>query len=214
MPLYHLLEGDVYTKEIKYRARTCFVMTQIGKPIPKEVKKIRTTLSKYLKKVTIKEIDADSDITGRDFLIKIWDNIISVPLGIAVITEELSQRTLENIFYEIGLFQALGKETLIIKTKETSVPSDFVRTEYIEYGRDFKIRINKYVNTFFEQANFYHTMADQLGSDPLIAIDYLKRAYLIDKKRHHKKEAREIFNKSRKLFNPYYVSTIKQFLNS
>jgi len=105
-------------------------MTKIGKPIPNEVKNIRTTLSKYLKKETINEIDADSYITGKDFLIKIWDNIISVPLGIAVITEELSQRTLENIFYEIGLFQALGKETLIIKTKETSVPSDFVRTEY------------------------------------------------------------------------------------
>lgn len=214
MLLYHPLDGDIYAKKIEYKPRTCFVMTKIGRPIPREIKNIRITLKKYLKIGGIKEIDADSSITGRDFLVKIWESIISVPLGIAIISSELSTETLENIFYEIGLFQALGKETLIIKTENSTIPSDFKRTEYIEYGSDFKTRINKYIKTFFQQADHYHTVADQLGSDPLIAIDYLKRAYLIDKKRHHKKEAREIFNKSRKLFNPHYVSTIEHFLNS
>ena len=135
---YNLIDGDVYSKKIKYRPKTCFIMTKLGKPIPKEIKNMRRTVAKYLKNHGFEIIDASSKVTGRDFLLKIFGLILSVPLGIALISENLESTTIANIFYEIGLLQALGKETLIIKTKESNIPSDFVRTEYIEYDNKFK----------------------------------------------------------------------------
>ena len=183
MILYHPTDGEVFTKRIQPRPRTCFIMTKLGNSIPKEIKKIKSNLKKYLNSMDIKVIDANSIITGRDFLVKIWEMLVSVPLGIAIITKNLSPITMANIFYEIGILQTLGKETLIVKSKDSKIPSDFVRTEYIEYkkySRGFKRELNKYLKTFFKQANYYDTLGSELEKNPLIAIDYLKRAYLRD----------------------------------
>ncbi len=141
MILYDPVQGDVITRQIKYRPQTCFIMTQLGTPVPKDIKNIRKTLEKYLGINKLKTIDANSHIKGKDFLHKIWEMILSVPIGIAIISKELTPYTLANIFYEIGLLQAYGKETLIIKTKDSYVPSDFIRTEYIEYDRNFRKKI-------------------------------------------------------------------------
>jgi hypothetical protein len=169
-------------------------MTRLGQPIPTEIENIRLELSNLLAKHQITEIDADTVVTGKDFLMKIWNMIISVPLGIAIINDDMSPQTLANIFYEIGLMQAYGKETLVIKTKKANVPSDFVRTEYIEYGTDFEEKLEKYINNFFELPLHYDFMADLLEKNPLLSIDYLRRAYLITgdnkyklKKKNYKK---------------------------
>lgn len=124
-------------------------------------------------------MDANSVVTGRDFLQKIWSMIVEVPLAIAVIHEDMPVTTQANVFYEIGIAQTLGKETVVIKTKEAKIPSDFVRTEYIEYGEDFATKVDRYLDSFFNRADYYETMADQLDNNPLLAIDYLRRAFLI-----------------------------------
>ena len=80
MILYKPTDGDVQTTKIEYRPKTCFVMTQLGTPIPREVKKIREELTEILSKYGMKEIDAGSEITGKDFLLKIWRMIVAVPL--------------------------------------------------------------------------------------------------------------------------------------
>ena len=82
MILYDPVEGDVLSKHIKYRPQTCFIMTQLGTPIPNEIKNIRRTLEKYLKQKKLITIDASSNIKGKDFLLKIWEMILSVPVGI------------------------------------------------------------------------------------------------------------------------------------
>ncbi|PJB28074.1 hypothetical protein CO110_10630 [Candidatus Desantisbacteria bacterium CG_4_9_14_3_um_filter_40_11] len=179
MILYKPTDGDVQTTKIEYRPKTCFVMTKIGTPIPREVKKIREKLTEVLSKYEMKEIDAGSEITGRDFLLKIWQMIVAVPLGIAIIDDSMSSNTLCNVFYEVGLTHALGKETIVIKAENTKVPSDFVRTEYINFDNKFEENLKKYFRTYFELANHYETVAYQLERNPLLAIDYLRRAYLI-----------------------------------
>jgi len=179
MILYHPTEGDIYMRKVEIRPKTCFLMTKLGSSVPTQVSRIRKTLKKYLDPEGIEIIDANSVRTGRDFLIKIWEMIVSVPLGIAIITEELSSQTMANIFFEIGILQTLGKETLIVKSKDCEIPSDFVRTEYIEYGRKFKGEIKKYLNTLYNQADHYDTFGSQLDNNPIVAIDYLRRAYLI-----------------------------------
>ena len=196
MIFYRPTDGDPYTGRIEYRPKTCFVMTKLGRPIPVEVKNIRSLLDKVLNNSNIKIIDANDIVTGKDFLLKIWRILLGVPLGIAIITKDMSHQTFANIFYEIGFMQAYGKETLIIKTEDTKVPSDFIRTEYLESGIDFEKKMKKYLETFFNLSEYYHSVADQLEKNPLLAIDYLKRAWLISGENSFRQKAKEIFQEA------------------
>ena len=127
---------------------------------------------------------------------KIWHILLGVPLGIAIITKDLPQGTLANIFYEIGFMQAYGKETLLIKTEDTKVPSDLIRTEYVEFADDFEEKMEKYLETILNLPEYYDSVADQLEKNPLLAIDYLKRAWLISGESAFREKAKEIFQEA------------------
>jgi len=212
MITYNPLDGDVYTKGIRPRPRTCFVMTKLGTPVPRDVANIRRTLARYAQTVDLTLIDAGSEVTGRDFLAKIWEMLISVPLGIAVICGDLTPATMSNIFYEIGVLQALGKETLVIKTKDCYVPSDFVRTEYIEYDRRFGNKILKFFTKLSDQAEYYRKLAGEMRTNPLLALDYLRRAYLITGDESIRSEIRELYAKSS--LDPHSAQVLDQLLRS
>lgn len=179
MILYELTNGDPFTRKVTYRPRTCFLMTQLGGEIPPEVNNIRHDLGRVLDAHDFKLIDANSTITGRDFLTKIWNMIVAVPLAVAVVHKKMRRETLWNVYYEIGVAQALGKETIIIKGEGAKVASDFVRTEYIKYDDNFEENVSRFLESIFERARYYEAMADLLTQNPLLAIDYLRRAYLI-----------------------------------
>ena len=110
---------------------------------------------------------------------KIWRLIASSPLSVGICHEDIPPKTQANIWYELGVAQALGKETLIVKSMHTEMPSDFVRTEYIEFNDDLKVKFAQYLQSLDEQADHYELVADQLERNPILAIDYLKRAFLI-----------------------------------
>jgi hypothetical protein len=59
------------------------------------------------------------------------------------------------------------------------LPSDLVRTEYIQFDRSFSRRFGAFLGSLAEPASYYLTLADQLENDPLLAIDYLRRSYLL-----------------------------------
>jgi hypothetical protein len=118
-------------------------------------------------------------VTGKDFLLKIWSLALSVPVGIAVIHEAMRSRTIANIFYELGLMHAYGKETVVVKTPEASVPSDFVRTEYLVYDKGVGAKLERFLDAVDERADYFVMMAEQLENNPLLSIDYLRRAFLI-----------------------------------
>jgi len=171
-------------------------MTKLGHPIPEEVNRIRSWLDRLLNGRNISIIDANDVTTGKDFLLKIWHILLGVPLGIAIITNDMSHQTFANIFYEIGLMQAYGKETLVIKTEDTEVPSDFVRTEYIEFKDDFEDKLENYLESFFNWASHCEFMSEVVENNPLLAIDYLKRAWLISGEDIYKQKAKEIYNEA------------------
>jgi hypothetical protein len=196
MIFYRPTDGDPHTVGIEYRPRTCFIMTKLGPPIPREINIIRSHLSNVFGDYNISLLDANDVITGRDFLLKIWYIILSVPLGIAIISDDLLNKTRENIFYEIGLMQAYGKETIVIKNASTNIPSDFVRTEYIDFAPGFRKKLKKYLNTFFKLVPYYRKMSDQVERNPLLAIDYLKRAWLISGEDAYRQKAKDIFQKA------------------
>jgi hypothetical protein len=175
---YRPTDGDPYTQPIEYRPKTCFLVTQLGNP-GREVLRIRQSLTHILNSYGIEVIDAGSVVTGKDFLLKIWSLILAVPLGIAILSENMRTDTISNIFYELGALQAYGKETLIIKTEAATIPSDFVRTEYVQYNKNFKDKMKGFLKNFMAMAEYYETAAGQLQNNPLLSIDYLRRAYLI-----------------------------------
>lgn len=166
-------------------------MTQLGTPHD-DVIEIRQELERILTEFDIELIDADSVVTGKDFLLKIWSLLLAVPLGVAIVAEKMRPETLCNIFYELGVLQAYGKETLILKTEAASIPSDFVRTEYVKYDPSFERRMRKFLENFLEQAEYYEEMSSLVEQNPLLSVDYLRRAYLISGKPELRRRAKKL----------------------
>jgi len=205
-------DREVITDFISYEPRSCFIMTQLGLPIPDELQLIRTDLVIELSKRNIKELDANSYIKGKDFLSKIWRQVLAVPMGIAIVTKDMKISTISNIFYEIGVLNALGKETIVIKTKDFSIPSDFIRTEYIEYDDQFHDKINKFLDQVFDLADHFEIMGESLAANPILSIDYYKRAYLITGDTKYFRKTEEITDN--RTFDIQSSHFIKDFLST
>lgn len=179
MIIYSPLDGDALTRSIPSNPRHCFLMTRLGDPVPAAIEEIRLAVSDLCRNANYTVIDARSRVTGRDFLMKIWRLIASAPLSIGICHEAIPAATQANIYYELGVAQALGKETLLIKSPNVAVPSDFIRTEYVEFNADFWGSFSTYLDSLQDWAEHYELVADQLDRNPILAIDYLKRAFLI-----------------------------------
>lgn len=208
--IFYNHDREVITDFISYSPKTCFIMTQLGLPLPEKLKTIREDLCKEIKKRDFSELDANSSIKGKDFLSKIWRQVLGVPMGIAIVTEEMKISTISNIFYEVGVLNALGKETIVIKSKEFSIPSDFIRTEYIEYDSNFKEKINKFLDEIEELADHYDLMGDELEANPVLTIDYFKRAYLLNGNTTYFKKVKDLMDKE--TFDSQTRFGIKNFL--
>lgn len=167
-------------------------MSQLGDSLPDMAVRIRGDLDHVLSDQGFGVIDAESVVTGRDFLIKIWDLLLSVPVGIAIVHSQMPAETLSNVFYELGMMQAYGKETLLVKERTASVPSDLVRTEYVDYDDRFESRLVAFLEDLKERAAYYAFVADQVERNPLLAIDYLRRAFLLTGDPDLRERARDI----------------------
>lgn len=179
MIVYRLTDGDAHTVPIATRCRTCFLMTQLGGTLPPELVKMRDRVEVAFEDAGFAVVDANSFTTGRDFLHKIWETIVAVPVGVALLHEDVRPKTLANIFYEIGVMQALGKETLVVKSPGADVPSDFVRTEYVTADDGLEEKLSRYLDYLGEQEDHYGQMGALVENNPLLALDYTRRAYLL-----------------------------------
>lgn len=192
MIIYSPLDGDAITSQIPSNPRHCFLMTRLGKSVPTGVKEIRDAVTAVCSQYDYSVIDASARVTGRDFLLKIWRQIASAPLAVGVAHEDIPATSQANIYYELGVAQALGKETVIVKSVGAKVPSDFIRTEYIEFDEMFSVNFSSYLESTIEQADHYETVADQLERNPILAIDYLKRAFLITGDKRYRSKAKAL----------------------
>src|SRR5690625_2915702 len=102
-------------------------MTKLGEPVPAGIVKMRDEISTDCQEAGLTVIDAASSIMRRDFLLKIWFLIASTPLAVGICHEEIPPSTQANIWYELGVAQALGKETVVVKSPFADTPSDLVR---------------------------------------------------------------------------------------
>lgn len=193
MIYYRPTDGGPHAGPMQWRPRTAFLMQQLTEPLPGRVADARRTVEKVLKSSEFRWVDAGMVTTGSDFLLKIWQLAASCPVGIAIVHEGISATTLANIYYELGLMQAYGRETLVIRVGKPALPSDFVRTEFLKADSQLPQKLHGYVASLGERAATYEQMADLLENDPLLSIDYLRRAYLLTGQGPTRERAREIF---------------------
>jgi hypothetical protein len=85
------------------------------------------------------------------------------------------------VFYEIGLMQALGKDTLmVIREPRATLPSDLVRTEYVLYDGRFDDRIRAFLRRLpVKRRVFRHCRRADGTQSTCLAIDYYRRAFLL-----------------------------------
>lgn len=171
-------------------------MAQLGGTVPDVVGEIRKAIKAILQEHSYELVDADSVTTGRDFLLKIWQLVLSVPVGIAIVHEGIPHPTMANVFYELGWMQAYGKETIVVKAGNVAIPSDLVRTEYVPFDSHFQRRFRSFIAGLDENASYYATVAEQVERNPLLAIDYLRRAYLLTGEEALRERSQEIFASS------------------
>ena len=157
---------------------------------------MRRDITKCCRLIRYGVIDANSRVTGRDFLLKIWKLIASTPLSVGILHEDMPIQTQANIFYELGVAQALGKETVIVKSANSVVPSDFVRSDYVTFDKSFEKNFMKYLEGLSEQASHYEIVSEQLDRNPILAIDYLRRAYLITGNKAYRKKAQKLLGEA------------------
>ncbi len=106
MIIYNPLDGDAITSRITSKPRHCFLITRLGRPIPAGVQAIRSEVKAVCTRHYYNIMDANSRVTGRDVLLKIWTQIASAPLAIAVVHEDIPAISQQNIYYELGVAQA------------------------------------------------------------------------------------------------------------
>lgn len=107
---------------------------------------------------------------------------------------------------------SLWKETLIIKWNNTEIPSDFKRTEYIKYDENFSSNINKFFEELYKRTEHYKLMWENMENNPILSLDYYKRAYLIFWNEDCKNCALELFNKNEDNIDSNFKLHIKNFL--
>ena len=79
-------------------------------------------------KVGLRCVRGDTPPRVGDLTQTIWSSLMTAGLVIAEVSVPNP-----NVFYEIGMTHALGKDCFILKQKGTSVPADFGGTHYYEY---------------------------------------------------------------------------------
>ncbi|AYQ56670.1 hypothetical protein [Bathymodiolus thermophilus thioautotrophic gill symbiont] len=192
MIIYSPIDGDAINNLIDFRPQHCFLITQLGGMIPTPVTDIQNAIKSHCLSFDYQTIDASEETTGRDFLLKIWKLIESVAICIVIIHRDTPVKTQANLYYELGVAQALGKETIIVKTPKTEIPSDFNRTEYIDFDSQFEAKFKRFLKSTQRQARHYEELSEYLEKDPILAIDYLKRAFLITGNTNYQSYAKEI----------------------
>ena len=168
----------------------------MGKPTPLLLAKARKRVDNAITKAGFSVKDASSATTGKDYLLKIWSIAASVPVGVAIVHEGIRSDTMANVFYELGLMHAYGRETVVVKVGDVKLPSDLVRTEYISFDRTFSRQFAAFLASLADRADYYLTLADQLEKNPLLAIDYLRRSFLLSADVSLRRRAKRIFEEA------------------
>ena len=114
---------------------------------------------------------------------KICKRILSSAFGVALITKDTPKNALPNIFLEIGLMTAFGKEVIILTDNRENIPSDLQGKEVFIFtdNNDLSESINKWSTEILEERiTYWRTLAKYSvdAKDYEKAYEYLRKAIM------------------------------------
>ena len=163
-----------------------FVMRQIGEP-PAIDERMATIVSEVFSARGVPTKDADASTGGGDFLERILGLIRATGFTVAIFSHETRANAMANITLELGFAAMCGKPLIIVKSKEAKAPSDFTRTDWIEYDEPgearFRRKLDQALDTIEEVGAFEQflldTAMDARSMDCAIALERASKAFLL-----------------------------------
>jgi hypothetical protein len=131
--------------------------------------------------------DADASTGGGDFLERILGLIRATGFTVAIFSHETRANAIANITLELGFAAMCGKPLVIVKSKGARTPSDFTRTDWIEYDPDdevrFRAKLGQALDTIDDAGAFQDFLLDTAmeakSIDCAIALERASKAFLL-----------------------------------
>lgn len=163
-----------------------FVMRQIGAP-PAIDQRMAEIVHEVFEDRGVRTKDADASTGGGDFLERILGLIRATGFTVAIFSHETRANAMANITLELGFAAMCGKPLVIVKSKEARAPSDFTRTDWIEYDSDdegrFRTKLGQALDTIDEAGAFQDFLLDTAmeakSVDCAIALERASKAFLL-----------------------------------
>lgn len=188
MPLiFSPLSEDILRVSPNYLLpKSAFVLRQLGDP-PDLDQKMWDAVCNILTNNHIASKDANSSTGRKDFLGRIFDHIRGTGFTIALFSEDTRPTALANIALELGFAAMCGKPLAIVKSKGAKVPSDLVRTDWIECdierADEFKNKFQQALDEFAMLAIYEKTMLEvsmlAQRMDCAVAFERIMKIFLL-----------------------------------
>lgn len=161
-------------------------MRQLGEP-PGIDKKMTSIVVEELQSRGFSAKDAATSTGGNDFLGRILGLIRGTGFTIAIFSHETRPSAMANITLELGFAALCGKPLIIVKSKEAKTPSDFVRTDWIDYDPEeesqFREKFRQALDTIQEIAEYEDSLLDVAmkanSIDCAVALERANKAFLL-----------------------------------
>ena len=161
-------------------------MRQIGNP-PALDETMMSLVKEVFEARGIGMKDADASTGAKDFLERILGLIRGTGFTVAIFSEDTRGTALANIALELGFASMCGKPLVIVKSKAAPTPSDFTRTDWIEYEATdelrFRRKLNQAVDELDSLAAFTEVLLDVAMDAPAmdcaVAFERASKAFLL-----------------------------------
>lgn len=190
------LTSDECSKKIIPSSKTAFIISPSTTNQPTKMPEVIMAIYRELKKAGFKPIEGASLVDYGDFVCSICKSILSCPFGIAFAGKGVPDKTLCNIFWEIGLMQGFGKVVLLVADEALNLPSDFNRTFIILYNQiNYVEKFRKSIQKLKDLPRYYMKVLAPIALDALDyekAQKYYQDAYLFSANRRCLSELEKI----------------------
>lgn len=188
MPLVFspLSEDILFSPPKRLYPKHAFVMRQIGAP-PAVDQRMAEIVQEVFVARGVPTKDADASTGGGDFLERILGLIRATGFTVAIFSHETRANAMANITLELGFAAMCGKPLIIVKSKEAKAPSDFTRTDWIEFDPDeegrFRAKLDQALDTIEEAGAFQDFLLDTAmeakSIDCAVALERATKAFLL-----------------------------------
>jgi hypothetical protein len=161
-------------------------MRQIGSP-PATDQRMREIVQEELDARGVPAKDADGSSGGGDFLERIIGLIRATGFTVAIFSHETRPNAVANITLELGFAAMFGKPLIIAKSKRAKAPSDFTRTDWVEYDSGdedrFRAKFGQALDTISDAGAFESGLLDialnARSIDCAVALERANKAFLL-----------------------------------